>query len=167
MVKETIPIPELNDEIKHRFLSKIAYTANPNCCWEWQANTSKSGYGKVTVKGITILAQRMAYYIHTGIDPIGSIILHTCDNRKCVNPNHLSIGTHKDNSRDMIIKGRGKEQFMNGEKHKNAKLTEDIVREIRRKHSEYGLKSGELALMYGICQPAMSRILSRKRWSHI
>jgi len=171
MAKETIPIPEITEEIKQRFLSKIAYTDNSNNCWEWLDSIKGSYYGKISFKlgdkKYIISSHRMSYYIHNNEDPIGNVILHKCDNGKCVNPNHLYLGTHKDNSRDMISKGRGKEQFKNGENHKNSKLTEKIVLEIRRKNIEDGLQSTELAKMYGICQPAMSRIINRKRWSHI
>jgi len=171
MTKETVPIPELPKEIRERFLSKIAYTANPDSCWEWLGSTVGSHYGKICFKiegkQYTISSHRMSYFIHKNEDPIGKIILHKCDNGKCVNPNHLHLGTYKDNSKDMVNKGRGKQQFMNGEAHKNAKLTEEIVREIRRKNVEDGLQSTELAKMYGICQPAMSRIINKKRWVHI
>ena len=167
MSNETVSMPVLTQEIKNRFLSKIAYTANPNSCWEWTANTGKNGYGKVTVESKTILAHRMSFLIHNNTDPLDNVVLHKCDNRKCVIPNLLFLGKHSDNSKDMISKGRGKEQFTDGQGHPNAKLTDEIVLEIRRKYDKENYSVKDLSYDYGIHQSAMSRIVNRKRWTHI
>lgn len=107
----------------------------------------------------------MSYFIHNNEDPFGMVILHNCDNGKCVNPNHLHLGTYKDNSKDMINKGRGKEQFLDGEKHKNAKLTEKDIEDIKIQYKN-GESQGKLSLKYKVYQSTISRIVNGKRWNH-
>lgn len=85
-----------------------SFDVNPeNGCWEWNRNLSQSGYGCMKAMGFNIKAHRLSYEIHKGSIPEGMFVCHSCDNRKCVNPNHLWIGTNKDNMLDMSIKGRG------------------------------------------------------------
>lgn len=66
-------------------------------CWEWQGHIAKHGYGSLSVKGVSTMAHRLAYQLHTGEDCKGKIIDHMCHNRKCVNPEHLRVVTHKQN----------------------------------------------------------------------
>ena len=78
---------------------------NGRLCWEWQGRIDRYGYGQVRVRGKTGKAHREAYRAFHG-DPGKLLVLHTCDNRKCCNPKHLFLGTHKDNMADMVKKGR-------------------------------------------------------------
>lgn len=88
-----------------RFWSRVALTANINRCWEWLGSCQRQGYGIQKYKGKVILAHRLAFFYTYGYWP-DLLVLHKCDNPPCVNPNHLFGGTHKDNSDDMISKGR-------------------------------------------------------------
>lgn len=115
----TQSIPKLNQTAIDRFWNKVAITADFEKCWVWQGSFRRRGYGRFAVtvetnKDKSFAAHRIAYYLHYKIDPIGSIILHKCDNPSCVNPRHLRIGTNEENTEDMMSKGRGKEQFGDG-----------------------------------------------------
>ena len=83
-------------------------------CWLWTGSLTEKGYGKVTYKRRTYRAHRLIYEKLVGPIPTGYFICHTCDVPNCVNPNHLWIGTHKENMRDMCIKGRAATGERNG-----------------------------------------------------
>lgn len=116
-----------------------------NGCWEWQYAVGTHGYG-VLSRGR--LAHRLAYELFIGPVPIGNIVCHTCDNRKCCNPEHLFLGTHSDNTQDMIRKGRHVTR---------TKLTNQQVCEIRTKLAE-GATQTQIVKEYNISQAQVSRI---------
>lgn len=85
--------------------------ASEDQCWEWRGTIDTGGYGALRKPGRysgKTRASRYSWELHNGPIPDGMHVLHTCDNTKCVNPNHLWAGTHSDNMRDMTAKGRGK-----------------------------------------------------------
>lgn len=75
-------------------------------CWEWQGGLTQSGYGRLYLNGKMVRAHRISYFLHKGDIKEKNIICHSCDNPKCVNPEHLWQGSSKDNVQDMIRKGR-------------------------------------------------------------
>lgn len=75
-------------------------------CWEWQGSRTYDGYGHVSVGGKLFLAHRVLYVVYKGEIPSGLVLLHSCDNRKCVSPHHLRVGTQAENLQDMHNKGR-------------------------------------------------------------
>lgn len=92
-----------------RFRAKVASAGGERECWTWLGGTNKAGYGlhqgSDDYRGWSFTAHRIAYWLHTGVEPT-KIVLHTCDNPRCCNPNHLRHGTHQDNTADMVSKGR-------------------------------------------------------------
>ena len=90
----------------HTFWTRATNTHNPNLCWEWTGALTSRGYGSLQTDNTKWLAHRYAYTITNGPIPNNQMICHTCDNPKCVNPQHLYAGTHTDNMQDMVNKHR-------------------------------------------------------------
>jgi hypothetical protein len=135
-----------------RFWSKVDKRGE---CWEWTAS-KRNGYGAFSVGDKMMKAHRFAYTLTKGPIPDGLLVLHSCDNRACVNPAHLRVGTYADNKQDAIERGR----------HGNAKLSVSEVVEIRNSYSA-GATQQAIATRYGIHRSFVSNIINRKRWSHI
>jgi hypothetical protein len=133
-------------------------------CWEWQGYIDKHGYGKITIDGYPSLAHRASWQSCFGDINDGLLVCHKCDNRKCVNPNHLFLGTPKENSLDMFAKGRA--PVVIGERHGSAKLTENQVIDIRRRYKA-GAVQRTLAKEYGVNPMAINKIVHNKTWRHI
>lgn len=136
---------------------------NPDECWEWKGEIASHGYGVLSICNWPYLAHRISYLIHHGtIDP-DRMVMHSCDNPKCVNPNHLSLGTGSDNTRDAVSKGR----MLVGELNGGHKLREQDVRWIRLQYGNNGWTVTRLAEIFGVWPACISRIIKRQRWNHI
>lgn len=146
--------------IRDRLLSKVK--VNDDGCWEWQGALCDPGYGRITIDGTLIGAHRASYIEFVGPIPQGFEVCHHCDNRSCVNPDHLFSGPHSANAADAATKGR----MARGERHSHAKLTENEVREIRESFSQ-GKSQRELALRYRVCDATIWFIVRRKTWRHV
>jgi hypothetical protein len=89
--------------VADRFWEKVDKSGD---CWEWTATIDKSGYGIVGMRPKNLKASRVAWMLTNGAIPDGLWVLHHCDNRRCVRPDHLFLGTNTDNQRDSVAKGR-------------------------------------------------------------
>lgn len=131
-------------------------------CWEWQGAVHDTGYGRIMLKKKGFYAHRVSYELHHGLLEEGLCACHTCDNRLCVNPNHLFAGTRDDNNADM----RRKERHVFGEKSPQAKLTEADVIQIRSL-AKSGLSQREIGERYGVHRVHVGDIIQREYWSHL
>lgn len=138
--------------VEDRFWSKVQ-VLNPASCWTWQGGFQTSGYGQFWFRGKCWTAPRAAYTLTKGEISDGMCVCHRCDNKKCCNPNHLFIGTPKDNMVDKTRKGR----------HGKAKLTVDDVRTIRDR-----IKTGDtqvqIAKDYNVSPATISLLKRRITW---
>jgi hypothetical protein len=128
-------------------------------CWIWMGATTLAGYGQLVSAKRKHYAHRAAYEAFVGEIPSGMMVCHACDNRLCVNPAHLFLGTAKQNSEDMTTKGRS--TF--GEKNAMSKLTAEQVLEIRRLALE-GKSHQSISENYGVSRRLIGMIVSLKRW---
>lgn len=137
-----------------------------NECWEWTRARASNGYGSVWDGSKSQLAHRVAWVLTNGIIEDGMFVCHTCDNRGCVNPDHLFLGTNTDNMRDCVAKGRN---FVpRGELAKNSKLTDQKVLEIRSLWAaKSGIKQTELAKIHNVKSSVISRVVNNKCWRHV
>lgn len=123
-------------------------------CWAWLGNTSSNGYGSIKLNYKTLSAHRVSYQLHRGPIPEAVFVCHTCDNKKCVNPSHLFLGTAQDNNTDMHNKGR--QRPVSGENHHWYKFTDREIADIR---VAVGTQQ-QIADRFGISRPYVSQIRS-------
>ena len=125
-------------------------------CWEWTSSTNY-GYGMMNVNKKTWRAHRLSWEFHNGPIPNGMCVLHRCDNRPCVNPAHLFLGTNQDNNKDKVSKRR--HRF--GQSHPLAKISKDQAMSIRN-DPRPGV---EISAAYGLSKQQVSAIRVGRRWS--
>lgn len=128
---------------------------NKTYCLDWIGNSkTERNYGWYHKDNKMHLAHRYSYELYVGIIPVGKIVMHICDRPSCVNPNHLSIGSLKDNMVDKMKKGRSK----------TAKLSDNDIRNIRNNKKDTNVK---LAKIYGISDSRISMIRNKKAYTHV
>lgn len=175
-----------------RFWEKVKKTDG---CWLWLGAKNPDGYGSFNIGNHHTSAHRIAYVLCVGYIPLGVSALHNCDNRACVCPSHLFLGTQQDNVSDMMTKGRGNkaagdrnasrlypekrprgnkhpfrlhpELHARGERSANAKLKEGQVIEIRHSWEARELSQHGLARKYGVTLATVNSIVLGKTWRHL
>jgi len=168
------------ENAKTRFMKFINDPKSIDSCWEWGGFIKETGYGQFRLnRDKMITAHRASFMIFNNEIPEGLCVLHKCDNRKCVNPSHLFLGTNQDNVDDREKKGRNNSPFKigvnavseksraRGVRVKNSKLNEDTVREMRliRLTSKPSFK--ELGLIFGVSSDAARCAVTQKTWAHV
>lgn len=162
----------LTQKQKDNFWNKVEKT---NSCWNWKGYKA-NGYGKVNIDSAVYFAHKIALVLSGDlVSPVkaelgasGEIIMHTCDNRACVNPSHLKVATQKDNMQDAKKKGRKWFGETAGEGNGRAKLTENIVSKLRAR-----FRSGEKVQVYstaeqlGVSPTQIYLIRNNKSWIHV
>lgn len=128
-------------------------------CWVWQKAVLHTGYGRTSIGRKGIPAHRLSYATFKESIPKGLLVCHTCDNRVCVNPNHLFVGTGQDNADDCVAKNR---QCV-GEGINTAKLSESDVRAIRADPR----MQKDIAAAYGVGRNQIANIKHRRSWRHV
>ena len=162
-----------------RFWEKVQ-KAHPGECWPWLGGTNPAGYGLISINLKSRLASRVSWELHYSPIPNGLCALHNCDNPPYVNPEHLYLGTRKDNSGDCWARGRGRlpdnygdrnpmrlhpELVKRGNGHPQAKLTEKQVVEIRELARTVSHR--QLGFQFGVSSVNIDRIVSGKIWKHL
>lgn len=128
-------------------------------CWEWQGRLEKNGYGRLRRHRLQrhVSVHRLSWELTFGAIPDGLCVLHRCDNRRCYNPEHLFLGTHKDNVQDMLQKGRSNNA--RGERHGRAKLSDAQVEQMRDQYASGGYTQLDLARAYSVHTQTVFRII--------
>ena len=152
----------------HGYLERYVPTREAGKCWEWTGPLDSRGYGvarSVRSGGNRgpARAHRVVYEALDGEIPEGKLLMHSCDNPRCVNPEHLTPGTDAENLADMRRKGRS----ARGEKHRAAKMTEAQVMEARRKYATGQYTIAALAAEYGLTSGPAYQMLRGITWKHL
>lgn len=158
-------MPILNERFIKNFKSHCV--PDPSGCLHWNSVKDKDGYGKVyqAHKGKTkkFFAHRVSFLIHRGVIPDGMCVCHSCDNRICVNPSHLWIGTPIRNALDCDMKFR---RCM-GSSLPQSKMDEEKVYRMRSIYSKGGITYKKIAVQFGISWQNTAKIMRRETWSHV
>lgn len=148
--------------LKRRFWSKVQAIREPDSCWLWNASTSTGGYGMFKFRIRLEATHRISWLLaHGEVPPDGLFVLHKCDNRRCVNPNHLFLGTHTDNMRDMFAKGR--DNHPTGESHGGCKLSDAQVAEIRELYLKGNVTHRQLGLRFNVAHSQIGFIVRHEQ----
>ena len=160
----------MSGEWQARFWSYVDKSGGPDACWPWLKSKYGDGYGRFKHAGEDASSHRVAWELVHGPIPRGHDVLHHCDNPPCCNAfsdRHLFTGTQADNMRDMIEKGRGRgnrfDGSLRGELNGRAKLTDELVRRIRRDpESTCGM-----ARRLGVSETLVRMVRQRSIWRHV
>lgn len=161
-------IKQLENRDIARFWSKVDIKSS-NECWNWIGTLDAGGYGKLYMshpKPTTLMAHRVSYFIHNNNRlPDNKIVMHTCDNPSCVNPDHLKMGTQKDNVLDCVKKDRRSPQ--DGENNHRAILSNDDALKIKDLYQTGKYNHRELGDMFGVHGGTISNIVQGKTWTDV
>jgi hypothetical protein len=150
--KNTPREASLDERLKRR-----GWTVTEFGCWEWSGATDGWGYGSISVNGVQRGSHIVAYEAWVGPIEEGKILLHSCDNPPCINPQHLHQGTYKENSQERDYRQRSA----------TAILTVEQVREIRRLRLETKMTLAEIGSAFDTSRDNVASIVYRKTWKNV
>ena len=162
-----ISLNELPESKISYFWSRVSKKSDSEC-WQWTGEHTSLGYGRVSIGSAKtrrrIVATRVSYFLHYGIDPKEKFVCHKCDNPPCVNPLHLFLGTSKQNMQDAKRKNR----TLKGARHPrpNAVISPEIVREIRSRKAQ-GEHVDKIADRFNVSVSSVYKVCGNLRWQHI
>lgn len=152
----------MNSKQQELFWSQVQKSTSG--CWNWVGPKNR-GYGEFYPRKNrgSCRAHRVSYELANGPITAGQLCCHHCDNRACVNPEHLFLGSAAENSADMVRKRRQ----MFGEAHVDARLTDEIVQTIRAMYATGRHSQTEIAKLYGVSSATIWKIVHRQKWKHV
>lgn len=157
-VKSYLDILNLDENVKEYLLKRLyskVDTLVKSECWNWTGWLNYSGYPEIHIGRKTFVAHRVSYVLHKG-DICNLLVCHTCDTPKCINPEHLFLGTVKDNALDMVRKRRDGKP--------SAKLDWDKARIIRSEYNTGQIFQKELAEKFNVGTETISRVIRKATW---
>ena len=154
------------------FWKIVDRSGGPDSCWPWLRSGNSGGYGLFTMSSVSRVAHQWAWIFTYGAiegedrrrGARGTIVRHRCDNRLCCNPTHLELGTHLENARDRMNRGRSRPR--RGEENGLHKLTDERVKDLRTRYSA-GESQQSIADDFGVSQVAVSLVLRHRTWRHV
>lgn len=149
--------------VRARFESKYERKGGVSC-WPWTAGTFPEGYGRFTLDGEYYHAHRIAWAIAYEEDPWFYLVLHDCDNPQCVRPEHLYLGSQRDNMLDAKFRSGLGGVSLPGETNPSAKLTSEEAREIRARYEDENITQAELGDEYGVSDSTVCSIVNEVLW---
>ncbi len=151
--------------VRERFWSKVDSSGGPTACWIWKGTRNPYGYGTFMTSR-NVMAHRVSWGLWMGEPPPSNLfVCHRCDNRPCVNPAHLFLGTAADNNWDMVRKGRWRGGSKPGSLHPSSKLTFETATAARQMWSD-GRPVRAIAAELGVSVPTIYRVLRRQAWKY-
>jgi hypothetical protein len=157
-----VKLKRKTERVTKRLFAKVAKSTEPDGCWEWTGTRNHQGYGQLRAFDRTLWSShRLSWFLHSGAIPNGLWVLHKCDNRPCVRPDHLFLGTHVDNVNDKVSKTR---QAW-GEACKKKLKVGDVIEILRLRKEQVSLS--KVARQFGVTKQVISGISRNKIWKQI
>lgn len=148
--------------LEARFLKNVFKTGG---CWLWKLRPATSGHGRIKVNGKMVYAHRVSYLLFTGEIPVGMVVCHRCDTPLCVNPQHLFLGTSRDNSIDLARKGLSgpqlKPEAYEGKRRFGEAIPPEVSAAILREYVESKASQRSLAKKFGVSKSYVNKLLTR------